>query len=296
LDTPDGSTLFYSDNYQLFRSWVATDAFGNTVTHEQTVVVSDLTPPNLFSHDGVALELGATDAEYVTCEEIPPSDVIYAEDNCDDDPQVVMVEDVAPNGCENQYILSREYTATDRSGHTSSYTKVVSVLDVNPPLFEIPSDQSKDVCLYPPNDKHYIFSHPVNTLFRGIYDGCGGTVNVQIIKCHSNHFHLSESNNNDFSEDCYLVAGASEDKLLVAAETNGAGNGGRTYKVTARAVDACGLATTHERVIYVPVDEADFAARDTLSGNIQDCLFANKDSHEYPPIDPSSSHGPVAMH
>jgi gliding motility-associated-like protein len=115
------------DSYTLKRSWVARDSCGNTSTAEQIITVQDLTPPNftLIPSDVV-----------VNCESVPVVTFPTAADNCDAFVNISYSGQVRIDGtCAHNYLLRREWVATDNCGNSSKATQVITVQDITAPQF-----------------------------------------------------------------------------------------------------------------------------------------------------------------
>ena len=123
----DGSCV---NNYTLTRTWLATDACGNTTEHVQVVTVQDTTAPTFVE----ALPADAI----VECDSVPAADVLTATDNCESTivPTTVEFTETRTDGdCENNYTLTRTWVATDACGNTSEHVQVLTVQDTTAPTF-----------------------------------------------------------------------------------------------------------------------------------------------------------------
>src|SRR5690606_39628829 len=115
-----------ANNYILTREWIATDACGLTTTHTQTITVEDSTAP-------VFVETLPTDIT-VSCDAIPAAAVLTATDNCGS-ATVSFTETTTSGSCANNYILTREWIATDACGLTTMHTHTITVEDSTAPVF-----------------------------------------------------------------------------------------------------------------------------------------------------------------
>jgi len=116
----------------IVRTWVATDAFGNSSTCIQTITVGDNTPPVITCPENItvqcAIQIPAVNFGFVT-----------ASDNCGGVVAVAHVGDVISNQtCENNFTLTRTYQATDDCGNTATCVQVITVLDNTPPELTFP--------------------------------------------------------------------------------------------------------------------------------------------------------------
>jgi len=121
------------EEYTITRTWVATDAFGNSSTCVQTITVGDNTPPTIACPENLtvqcAIQIPAINFDFVT-----------ATDNCGGVVTVAHVGDVITNQiCENNFTLTRTYQATDVCGNTATCVQVITVLDNTPPELTFPA-------------------------------------------------------------------------------------------------------------------------------------------------------------
>nr|BFF37788.1 hypothetical protein BACT7_26500 [Tenacibaculum mesophilum] len=126
---------------EIVRQWESTDNCGNTVSHTQTITVTDTTAP----------VLSATPADVsVDCEAIPSVPTITATDNCDSVVDVVFTEvsNTVVDGCGE---IVRQWESTDNCGNTVSHTQTITVTDITNPDFTVPVDitiYKNDNCTY----------------------------------------------------------------------------------------------------------------------------------------------------
>ncbi|WP_408027144.1 HYR-like domain-containing protein [Tenacibaculum litoreum] len=126
---------------EIVRKWESTDNCGNTVSHTQTITVTDTTAPVLSSEP--------SDVS-VDCEAIPAVPTITATDNCDSVVDVVFTEvsNTVVDGCGE---IVRKWESTDNCGNTVSHTQTITVTDVTNPNFTVPVDitiYKDDNCTY----------------------------------------------------------------------------------------------------------------------------------------------------
>ncbi|WP_108246165.1 gliding motility-associated C-terminal domain-containing protein [Muricauda brasiliensis] len=120
-------------NYSIRREWTATDDCGNTTIHAQVITVEDTTTP-MFN------EPLPTDIT-VSCDAVPMADTLTATDSCGT-ASVTFNETIMPGSCPGNYMISRQWTATDECGLTSVHTQTITVEDTTPPTFNetLPTD------------------------------------------------------------------------------------------------------------------------------------------------------------
>ncbi|WP_416223658.1 gliding motility-associated C-terminal domain-containing protein [Tenacibaculum ascidiaceicola] len=129
---------------EIVRQWESTDNCGNTVSHTQTITVTDTTAPVLSEEPGDVS---------VDCEAIPAVPTITATDNCDTVVDVVFTEvsNTVVDGCGE---IVRQWESTDNCGNTVSHTQTITVTDITKPEFTVPVDitiYKDDTCAYDAN-------------------------------------------------------------------------------------------------------------------------------------------------
>lgn len=127
--------------WQVMRTWTATDACGNEASVTQIVNVVDDGPPSLL---GVPEDLEAT------C--LAPAPVLVtAEDACDPNPEVLLDETIVPGPCPLEWQVVRTWTARDACGRETSASQVIDVVDDGPPvLVGVPADAEASCSSVPP--------------------------------------------------------------------------------------------------------------------------------------------------
>ena len=133
------------NSYTIVRTFIATDACGNSSSATQRISVGDATAPILS---------GIPSDETVECNEIPevPMGSVTATDNCDDDVSLTFEEVIEPSAiCEESFVIRRIWTATDNCGNASSEEQVIEVGDSTPPVLAgIPADDTAECDDIPP--------------------------------------------------------------------------------------------------------------------------------------------------
>ena len=119
----------------VYRSYRVEDACGNYITVQQTINVSDITPPVLTCPADVTVD--CTDP-------FTPDDVgwVVATDNCDPDPSITYSDNYVAQNCPLTYIVQRTWLVTDTCGNTSTCVQNISINDSNPPTISCPADIS----------------------------------------------------------------------------------------------------------------------------------------------------------
>ncbi len=113
--------------YQLVRTWTASDECGNTSSHQQIINVTDNSAP-VFN--GV-LPANVT----VDCDVIPAASLLTATDNCGA-AQVSFSENEVAGSCAGNYTIHRSWTATDECGNASTHVQIIQVQSLTAPEFE----------------------------------------------------------------------------------------------------------------------------------------------------------------
>ncbi|MEM9917761.1 MAG: T9SS type A sorting domain-containing protein [Bacteroidota bacterium] len=133
VDTLSGSC---AQEFEIQRTWTATDACGNQSSATQRLFISDTTPPQLSN---------VPDDIQVSCDSIPDfgdADV-NASDNCDPMPTISMRSDTLRGSCLNEFTIERIWIAEDACGNKDSLIQRIEVSDQQPPSIEgVPADTS----------------------------------------------------------------------------------------------------------------------------------------------------------
>ncbi len=108
------------------RTWRATDRCGNSSLGTQTICQKDSNPPTITN-----VPPNVT----VQCDVIPKATDPTVTDNCSPWGLVITLKETRTNGsCEDSYTLTREWTATDGAGNSSTATQLIVVEDTTPPV------------------------------------------------------------------------------------------------------------------------------------------------------------------
>lgn len=122
-----------ADQYTIRVHWSAEDVCGNKTAFDQLVHVVDTVAPQLLSVPAnVTVECDAIPA--------PPANAsLNAQDNCMGPVGILLAETEIRNPdtttCEHwtDYIVKREWTATDQCGNARTYTQFIQIEDTTPP-------------------------------------------------------------------------------------------------------------------------------------------------------------------
>jgi uncharacterized repeat protein (TIGR01451 family) len=149
-------------NYNILRTWSATDICGNTGTCLQTIQVRDSIPPSITCPPNTT----------VSCANLVPAPTpgtITTSDNCST-VTVAHVSDVTINQtCVNRYTINRTYRATDACGNSATCAHQIEVNDQTPPSITCPMNVTVS-CI------SNIPAININSVITS--DNCGGPVTV----------------------------------------------------------------------------------------------------------------------
>ncbi len=121
------------NNYTLTRTWTAFDDCGNSTSRRQVITIIDSTDPILAN---VPADMT------VECDKIPAEPInITAIDNCDSDVTIEFNEERHNGSCQDNYVLTRIWTAIDNCGNLTQGVQTISVIDdMAPVLNNVPAD------------------------------------------------------------------------------------------------------------------------------------------------------------
>ncbi len=127
-----GEVCIYSNcpaNRQLRRTWRATDNCGNSTTAMQIIDIQDTQKPNFtFVPQHITIECSAL---FPVTPGTPT-----ATDACDPIVQITFNGQTSVAGsCPQEYVVTRQWTATDDCGNTRTATQTITVEDTAPPVF-----------------------------------------------------------------------------------------------------------------------------------------------------------------
>lgn len=122
-----------TSSYTLLRTWTATDDCGNTVSHTQTVEVTDSTPPVLPE---IESEI------FASCDDVPEGpDTFTVTDNTGAEVEVSYTDEILYGDCPHWYTIIRTYNATDECGNAAAFEQYIEVQDLDAPVMtELPDD------------------------------------------------------------------------------------------------------------------------------------------------------------
>ena len=115
------------------RTWIATDACGNTSSCIQTIIVDDSTAPVISCPANVTIQC--------TANTLPANTgTATATDNCDGTP-IISFNDVTLGGsCPQEYTITRTWRAADDCGNASTCVQLIIVDDSVAPVISCPAN------------------------------------------------------------------------------------------------------------------------------------------------------------
>ncbi len=118
------------DNYSIKREWTATDRCGNSAMTTQMITVVDNTAPKII---GIPANI------VMSCSQLFPAQNlnVVGSDECDKQVEITFKETKINGTCVDNYIIKREWTATDNCGNKSTKTQSITVKDVYAPNFTV---------------------------------------------------------------------------------------------------------------------------------------------------------------
>src|SRR6185369_14269086 len=120
-------------NYNVVRTWRATDSCGNASTCTQTISVVDTTPPVILCATNKSVEAGGT----ISFD--PPTATDAGRTN-----SIVIVSTVT-NAVGCGYNVVRTWRATDACGNASTCAQTISLVDTTPPVILCATNKTVEV-------------------------------------------------------------------------------------------------------------------------------------------------------
>jgi hypothetical protein len=278
------------DDFTVTRTWVATDACGNSVSVQQVIDILDNVDPQLV---GVPTPAFVT---YDCAQDVPTAPVVTATDNCGEPLTVDFVEVNIPGTCHDRFRVRRTWTAEDDCGNSTQYTQIITIFDNEAPeLFNTPDPLVSVECSQEVPLPNIVFAsdncgQPIDVEFFELEipgtcpnqyallrrwsatDACGnGTAFNQVITIFDNEAPVLNNLPNALVEvDCADEVPAMPNPPVGATDNCGApidvefseveipGNCPNQYSITRTwtAEDDCGNATVFVQTINIHDDEA----------------------------------------
>ena len=210
------------------RKWTLTDACGNTTIHNQTITVTDHTPPTFTAPADITVYKDAHCNQNVAVS--VTGDVTNEADNCDHTLNAVFTDGVpVPGSCVGNETITRKWTLTDDCGNTTSHNQLIIVRDTTPPL--IANITATPSSLWPPD-------HKMNKVIIGYtaLDNCSPPEKVTSVLTVASNEPVNGTGDGDTAPD-WVVQDSHQ--VSIRAERAGIGNG-RIYSIFIKATDDCG--------------------------------------------------------
>ena len=125
-------------NFEINRTWVATDQCGNSTTAVQAIVLQDIsvrdtTPPVITLPAAFPVNCGAPTS---------PADIGWATatDNCDPNPVLTFSDVSSPGSCTGRSQIIRTWTAVDACGNIRHTPQTINIQDIIAPTITIPAN------------------------------------------------------------------------------------------------------------------------------------------------------------
>ncbi len=118
----------------IIRTWTLTDNCDNQTSHDQTIVVQDITPPSFAAPATVTLNCEDNINDLTLTGKITNS-----LDNCGIKDTTYLDDMTGLTGCNGTGTIVRTWTVTDVCGNSTNHTQSIVIQDINPPSFDVPS-------------------------------------------------------------------------------------------------------------------------------------------------------------
>ncbi len=130
------------DNYDITRTWTATDECGNQTVHTQNIIVQDTTAPTF--------DLPLPSDITIDCGDLSQPEILNAYDNCGNATVTVADTGYTDTDCANNTII-RTWIAIDFCGNTTTHSQTITLQDTTAPIFDgiLPEDLTVECDLIP---------------------------------------------------------------------------------------------------------------------------------------------------
>ena len=119
--------------FAIARTYIATDACGNSASRTQTITVDSTTPPQIT--------VFPPNANFSCAGSVPPANdsLVTAIDNCGALPNVTHDADsITESNCPNHFTITRTYRVSDACGNSTSRSQTITVDDKTAPSLRAP--------------------------------------------------------------------------------------------------------------------------------------------------------------
>ena len=221
------------------RKWSLADDCGNITIHDQTITVTDNTPPTFTAPPAITVYKDVNCNQNVLV--AVTGDVTNEADNCDYTLNATFTDGLPVAGsCIGNQTIKRTWTLTDDCGNMTSHDQTITVLDTIPPV--IANISPSQLSLWPPN--HTMRKVKIN--YTNL-DNCSPPSKVTTsLKVLSNE-PINGLGDGDTAPDWIIN---NNHEVMLRAERAGNRNG-RIYTIIITAIDDCGnkrIDSTHVQV------------------------------------------------
>jgi len=242
--------------FLVIRTWVSTDACGNSVSQSQNITVEDTTPPTLSLPADITID--CVEATQELC------GTATATDKGGAIPDVFLAyDDWVPNinGLSSDaHIVGwiyRHWHAVDPCGNLATAIQTITVRDTTPPMVT----PQEGLCLWPPNGKYFCWANVLSTgNFLSASDNCDAQYDTPWRSVTRSFVECTYSENDGpvkNGDDGTCLYNPSSDSLCV--ESRRSGNTVRTYNVVLSVADAHGNSQTSTTEVVVNKSSKDGA-------------------------------------
>jgi hypothetical protein len=223
-------------------TYTANDGHGHTKSAQQSVTVTDNTPPTLSVPANINVNAPAN-----SCSVNVNPGTATANDNC---PGVTVTgtrSDSQPlNAPYPVGTTTITWKATDSHGNITTGTQTVKVNDATPPIIVLTTGT---ISLSPPNHSYQTFS--IAAFVASASDSCDASVNINKVVISKVTSDEIENGNGDGNTSNDIVIAPDCKSVQLRSEREGGGDG-RVYTVTLKVKDSAGNVTTATRKVVVP--------------------------------------------
>jgi uncharacterized repeat protein (TIGR01451 family) len=223
-------------------TYTADDGHGHTKSAQQSVTVTDNTPPTLSVPANIVVNAPAN-----SCSVSLNPGTATATDNCTGVTVTGTRSDSQPlNAPYPVGTTTITWKATDSHSNMTTGTQTVKVNDATPPTIVLTSGT---ITLSPPNHSYHTLT--IANLVASVADSCDPSVDINDVVISQATSDEIENGNGDGNTSNDIVIAPDCKSLQLRAERQGGGDG-RVYKVTLKVRDSSGNVATAVRTIIVP--------------------------------------------
>jgi uncharacterized repeat protein (TIGR01451 family) len=223
-------------------TYTANDGHGHTKSAQQSVTVTDNTPPTLSVPANINVNAPAN-----SCSVNVNPGTATATDNCSGVTVTGTRSDSQPlNAPYPVGTTTITWKATDSHGNITTGTQTVKVNDATPPTIVLTTGT---ISLSPPNHSYHTLT--IANLVASVSDSCDPSVDINDVVISQATSDEIENGGGDGNTSNDIVIAPDCKSLQLRAERQGGGDG-RVYRVTLKVKDSSGNIATAVRTIIVP--------------------------------------------